>query len=45
MSSNTTWKPKDGDNIVRLLPPEGDEWKAFHAADGLGLRLLMEAVV
>jgi len=28
-----------------LLPPEGDEWKAFHAADGLGLRLLMEAGV
>jgi len=28
-----------------LLPPEGDEWKAFHATDGLGLRLLMDAGV
>jgi 3-deoxy-D-manno-octulosonate 8-phosphate phosphatase (KDO 8-P phosphatase) len=28
-----------------LLPSEGDEWKAFHAADGLGLRFLMDAGV
>lgn len=25
------------------LREEGDEWKAFHATDGLGLRLLMDA--
>ena len=28
-----------------LLPEHGDEWKAFHATDGLGLRLLMDAGV
>ena len=28
-----------------LLPPSGDEWKAFHARDGLGLRMLIEAGV
>lgn len=28
-----------------VLPVEGDELKAFHAADGLGLRLLMDAGV
>jgi len=28
-----------------FLPESGDEWKAFHAADGLGLRLLMDAGV
>ena len=27
------------------LREDGDEWKAFHATDGLGLRLLMDAGV
>lgn len=28
-----------------LLREDGDEWKAFHATDGLGLRLLMDTGV
>ncbi len=28
-----------------FLPPTGDEWKAFSAVDGLGMRLLIDAGV